>query len=100
MQVNSDNEHDFEDEQSFQALAGFLSERQSEINVDLEEAEFESESSKNQSIQDKINQLRNDIANIKEQIAQKQEISNKILINNSDDPNSMNKFLFGHEENP
>ena len=57
VQVNSDNEQDFEEERSFQALAGFLSERQSEINVNLEEAEFESESSKNQSIQDKITKL-------------------------------------------
>lgn len=48
--VNSDIELDLEYDGSFQALEGFMSEKQSEINVNLDEAEFESEQSKNQSI--------------------------------------------------
>ena len=47
VQVNSDNEHGFEDEQSFHAMCGFMTEKQSEINVNLDEAEFESEGSNN-----------------------------------------------------
>ena len=48
--VNSDIELDLEYDGSFQALEGFMSEKKSEINVNLDEAEFESEQSKNQSI--------------------------------------------------
>ena len=49
-QVANIIELDLEYDGSFQALEGFMSEKQSEINVNLDEAEFESEQSKNQSI--------------------------------------------------
>ena len=50
VQVNSDTEHDLDEDRSYQHLEGFLSEKQSEINVNLDDAQFESEASKNQSI--------------------------------------------------
>lgn len=40
--VNSDNEHDTEEEGSLPKIQGFMSEK-SEINVNLEEADFESQ---------------------------------------------------------
>lgn len=39
--VNSENEHDTEEERTFQKIEGFVSQK-SEINVNLEEADFES----------------------------------------------------------